>query len=255
MHKAENNEIVAIIATMARTKQTEDLASKIPRPKVGDYKSSLLIWQIIEKYGPITGPDTIPFTTPDADCVNTSMQIYFRRTLKFEPVSEDEVRKIYFNKHFSWWCPTTKTISEIVDVVTEIDATKTILEVGCGRGMAAKLLMDAGLQVYATEPVVENICTFLRPDHITAEAAIEKYNTKTLLIAYPPQKGHHGEQMCNYCVKKFRGVQIIYVGEPHGGCTGNDEFFAELANWKLYKKIALRRWTGIGDAVYVYRRG
>lgn len=248
-------EALITVSAVTRVQTIQRRVQAMPKPSKKLYEGD--IWALLDKYGPKGGPDAIPFETPDADCQVATMRIFYRRMMKMEPVTDDEVCKDYFNHHFGWWCPTRETIAGIATLVTELDPeARTVLEVGSGRGMAAQLLREAGLNIRTAEPEVMHIQRlFLRSEAITGEAAVAKYPVQTLLMAYPPQKGHTGVEMSANCARRFAGAQLIYVGEPKGGSTGTDEFFSEIEKgWTLHKKIAIRRWSGIADAVYVYRR-
>jgi hypothetical protein len=48
---------------------------------------------------------------------------------------------------------------------------------------------------------------------------------------------------------------LLYVGEPAGGHTADDAFFAQLAQyWQVVEYVALPNWPGTHDALTVYRR-
>jgi hypothetical protein len=236
------------LGQVVRAQQLDVEAAKIPKPDATLYHDP---WLILEKYGPIENKYTVPFALPDEQALKAGMMVCFNKSRSLEPPSQDEINKVYYNKWFGWWCPTRQSITEISELIKDFD--NKVIDAGSGRGMTAKLLINAGVTVYAVD--TENIpeC-FHGPERLSAEKAIAKYPVQTLLLAYPPYSSHEGADMAVNCVRKFKGKQLIYIGEPRSGCTANDEFFNELKSWTLYRKIALRRWSGMADAIYVYRK-
>jgi hypothetical protein len=53
----------------------------------------------------------------------------------------------------------------------------------------------------------------------------------------------------------YRGATLIYVGEPAGGHTADDDFFTLLArDWRAVEQVVLPNWPGTRDRLTVYRR-
>jgi hypothetical protein len=53
----------------------------------------------------------------------------------------------------------------------------------------------------------------------------------------------------------YRGNTLLYIGEPAGGHTADEAFFAQLARvWLAVEQVAIPNWPGTHDALTVYRR-
>lgn len=51
------------------------------------------------------------------------------------------------------------------------------------------------------------------------------------------------------------GNYLIYVGEGHGGCTGDDWFFTKLhADFEEVDSVDIPSWWGIHDHCVIYKK-
>ena len=220
---------------------------------------------LIDPNGPQTTRWTISHDVPDdktlalSKAMLAAMVEYSRSEGKAskEELSQDITKEI-FRKTFAWWLPYRVTLDGIVQCVLEVDPeNKEILEIGSGRGLAARLLQNEGLKVYATDaepyPPTNSFCSVETLNH---RKALKKYEgVKTLMIGWPPGEREKGERMAVESLYYFTGAQIIYIGEPRGGKTATDTFFNLLDKpwWVLVKRLPVRRWPREVDCVYVYR--
>jgi len=159
---------------------------------------------------------------------------------------DDFLRREKYVKGYGWAVPDRKSIEKIKQFV----GNDQVLEIGSGLGTWAKLLQDEGIYVTPTDISVENSHTEVyEENHINS---INTFNNHTvLMMVWPP----YDSPMATEALKAFKGNKLIYVGEGHGGCTGNDCFFDILYdNWELIEKVHIKQWYGLHDSLYLYVR-
>ncbi|ADD40677.1 hypothetical protein [Stackebrandtia nassauensis] len=138
---------------------------------------------------------------------------------------------------------------ETVQWVSEVCGSQTIVELGAGRGYWAKHLRQSGVTIDAYDikpPTSDQSETYAAPGVLPGTWAdvdvLEKLEpdelgARTLLLCWPPG---WGDTMASEALKTFEdagGEQLIYVGEPQGGKTGDDLFFDGLAaRWRMESK-------------------
>jgi hypothetical protein len=109
-----------------------------------------------------------------------------------------------------------------------------IVEPGAGAGYWAWQLAQAGVDVAAYEPKdvagnhhVDGDPWFplLRGDHeVTAQ-----HPDRSLLLCWPT----YGDPWAEQALAAYKGSQLFYIGEGHGGCCADDGFFERLrAEWE-----------------------
>lgn len=144
-----------------------------------------------------------------------------------------------------------------VDSIARFASDRRILDIGCGRGTWSALLMLAGCRVEAYDSfddghIREGDCIVQAGVAEGSEAVASRSKVDdVLLLSWPP----HWNDLAEDSLKAFRGDRLVYIGEKWGGCTGTDEFFDLLdLQWRLVKKVKLRNFGLINDAVWMYRR-
>lgn len=71
------------------------------------------------------------------------------------------------------------------------------------------------------------------------------------MLCWPP----YDAEMATRALARYKGSCVIYIGEGAGGCTGDDDFHAELAaKWNLATSCEIPQWDGLHDEVFVYVR-
>jgi hypothetical protein len=71
------------------------------------------------------------------------------------------------------------------------------------------------------------------------------------MLCWPP----YADGMAQQALARYGGARVIYIGEDEGGCTGDDDFHAALAEqWKLTASYEIPQWDGLHDDVRVYVR-
>lgn len=80
--------------------------------------------------------------------------------------------------------------------------------------------------------------------------AARAHPDRTLLLVWPPMHETTVEALTAYSGERF-----VYVGEPQGGCTGDEAFFEQLSrDWDLVTMRSIPQWSGINDLMEVYKR-
>jgi hypothetical protein len=144
------------------------------------------------------------------------------------------------------------------DTIEEIRPYGPILEVGAGTGYWAYELTRAGVSVLATDPeplhhhgchnpypFQKHWCTVKKQ---TAASAIRKNPDMNVLTVWPEYNASWTGKM----LEKYTAKHLIYVGEPAGGCTGDDNFHQQLeTRFELVKQIDIPQFFGIHDYLYI----
>lgn len=141
---------------------------------------------------------------------------------------------------------------EWISLVTD---RQQFVESGSGSGNLARDCNRFGLPVIATEP-------YPKSEHYqwvnqqptlpcTGQEAVLIHPEHSLLYSWPEYQEPHTAEI----LKLFSGQFIVYIGEPAGGCTGDDEFHAILENrFRLTGARQISRFPNISDSIFIFRR-
>ena len=150
---------------------------------------------------------------------------------------------------YSWAIPN----EEAINVITKYSP---VVEIGCGTGYWARLLVENGCEITPVDKYIKNnpYEHEIKWTHILEgdeDELTETPSDTNLFLCWPP----YDEPIAYNCLKKFKGKYLIYVGENRGGCTATDDFFDELeSNWEKIETVCIPRWAGIHDTLKVYKR-
>lgn len=148
---------------------------------------------------------------------------------------------------YAYAIPSPETLAWVGDFA----AGRTLLELGAGRGYWANQLANTGCRVMAYDseppneavnpsfPVMSGQKAIWHPvEGLEAYATADKSDA-VLFLCWPPG---WGDPMASEALAAFErdgGSQLVFVGEPQGGKTGDDAFFASLADrWELVAEDA-----------------
>jgi len=208
------------------------------------------LWDKIKKYGPHGESEELAIKD-----IMEKMNLSRDEAIKYFNENDflsDFYRRDAFVKNYGWGTPTKEAIEKIKQFVRN----DTILEIGSGSGLWAKLLKDEGLNIIATNKPFEKKedykTKFTDVQELNHLRAIQKYGYhNVLMISWPL----YDDPMAYESLKDFQGNKLIFIGEEQGGCTGCDNFF-DLLNqeWKLYETINLPNWYGIYDSLLLFVR-
>ncbi|WP_280269473.1 class I SAM-dependent methyltransferase [Nocardia wallacei] len=139
---------------------------------------------------------------------------------------------------------------------------RRVLDIGAGRGYWAHQLDRIGVPVlaYDSEPPQRqrNMCFPATPGQPVTwhpvgdldDLAAAPWSGSVLLLCWPPG---WGDAMASQLLTEFRGAggeQLIYIGEPPGGKTGDDAFFDLLGTgWRIADTDAnFVPWWNLNDS-------
>lgn len=141
---------------------------------------------------------------------------------------------------YSWAVPN----EEAILYLSEFDS---LIEVGAGSGYWAYCINQAGGSVEATDIDPPNETW---QDVEAVDVADLDLGGEAVLMIWPPY-----DEMMAACVAGDAPNHILYVGEPHGGCTGNGEFFTILNDkYGLVAKVDIPSYVGVNDDLFHYVR-
>lgn len=160
-------------------------------------------------------------------------------------------------QQYCWTIPDPWTLQFIAE-----QSGGRLIDPLAGTGYWGYLLGQLGINVASTDRYPPTRGESLNPwhphvvQHTTVKAmdarhAVTGYLDRTLLLAWPPHRDHTGYDI----VRDYPGDRIIYIGEPRGGCTGDDAMFLELEQkWQEVDAIQPVQYEGYHDIVQVFDR-
>lgn len=143
---------------------------------------------------------------------------------------------------YAWAIPDQEAIEVIASYFP-------IVEIGAGTGYWAALIRQLGGEIccYDIKPPEQNWfkVSVGYPEHI------KDHSNSTLFLCWPP----YAEPMATDCLKLYSGKILLYVGEGHWGCTGDDNFHELLEKeFEEIRCVEIPQWSGLHDYLWVYRR-
>jgi hypothetical protein len=157
---------------------------------------------------------------------------------------------------YSWSVPSPDAVDFVVK-----HSNGSILDPMAGTGYWEFLLRQAGVDCDAFDLIPpdlgpENLFHIDADTHVEVIPAAAEVSAalavagQTLFLSWPPMSDAGAR-----AVKAYPGNRLIYIGEGHGGCTGDDEFFDLLdTQWQMGDVHKLPQWSGIHDFISVYDR-
>jgi len=137
-----------------------------------------------------------------------------------------------------------------------------VLEIGAGLGYWCSSLRAAGCSEVLASDIVEPDSNhwvsgqpyisdlIVTPD---TEALVKSCHQHTLLMQWIPPR-----QSAIYAINALRltdAGNVFVVGEPKGGASANENFFAVLQeSWIKKRRLTLPRFPGVLDSLYHYAR-
>lgn len=145
------------------------------------------------------------------------------------------------------------------DLVTELVKYGPIVSVGSGFAYTESIAISQGADIICTDinPTKKNgWCRngefHCKVEKISADKAVQKYKDRNVFMAWPP----YDNPMAYHVASEMEvGKYLIYVGEGHGGCTGDDNFFEYLySNFEEVESFKIPQWSGIRDYCDIYKK-
>lgn len=194
--------------------------------------------------------------------------------------SENYKARENFSRNFGWAVPTKEAVEKLHSFI----GGDQVLEAGAGKGVWAKLMQDAGIDIIPTDihsgvqqgseedmksqvhpenhywrkEVMEDMNPDISRDTYTpiyrmdAEESLRQFGSaNVLMMVWPP----YDDPMAANALRVFKGSKLIYIGEGSGGCTGDDCFHDILwKEWQEVDIVCIPQWQGIHDCLYLYTR-
>lgn len=156
-----------------------------------------------------------------------------------------------FVKRFAWAIPNEEAF-------TELAKHGPLVECGAGAGYWAHELHKRGVDVlaYDSSPYKNLWCSGDKWALVTPgdESIASIHADRTLFLCWPPYDEVMALRALRYHASAG-GTKIAYVGEGHGGCTGDDGFHEALENeYNEISYVEIPRWAGIRDYLWIYER-
>lgn len=198
-------------------------------------------------------------TKSETDIYNQLEVFGPKKSCKFE-IKENMnelVRRDFYTEMLAWSVPS----QNIVVALSSYLHGKTVMSIGCGRGLWEFLLMRQRIHVIPIDiemprplrflPELNPIyCEFVQMSHTEA---IQRYNVDDVLfLNWSP----YLSPMAFESLKSKNWLCVIYIGEDKGGCTADDNFHDYLE--ERYDLVSdskipeLPHWWSIHDFISVY---
>jgi len=197
---------------------------------------------------------------------NTGFSDFFHTTFRsgrFPYYSEYSKRELpsYFERFsfiedFGYYLP----CMEVVNYIKKMD-TKWV-SVGCGRGYFERILQLHGVDVIATDIVSVDSNMYFRGglhrntpyidiELLSASDAVTKYHDRNVIFSWVSYEEPWGYEALKL-IKS--GRKVINIGEPYGGCTGDDDFNNYLSTkCQVIERLPHEPFYGIHDSVHLYK--
>jgi hypothetical protein len=224
------------------------------------------LWSIIGELGPDSSfyheeqdysvsseSSSLSESESDETMAKRANQSRTKRDTPFSRKLQSEYQKRrFFTNLLAWAVPSPEAIAAIQQFV----GSTPILEIGSGRGLWAHLLQLNQVPMIPTDQTPRQM-TFTRIEAIEATAAVEKYlQPGGCLMTCWPDSGHsYATEAVKRGLDKGLLDKVIYIGEPEGGCTGDDEFHEIMEKqFTLVQQVKIPQWWGIHDDLRLYQR-
>ena len=161
-------------------------------------------------------------------------------------------RRVWCVRRYAFAIPTEAALSTLA-------CCAPIVELGAGTGYWAYLLRRRGVDCLAFDAAPPD--RLPNPHHFGAVTwtAVERggievlrnHADRALLLCWPPYR----DPFAASALAAYAGATLLYIGEPAGGHTADDAFFARLErDWLPLHEVALPNWPGTSDRLVVYQR-
>lgn len=215
-----------------------------------------VLWNLIAELGPDPSfkDEVGDSTESDSDYENpckkkkkTRTETAFYRKLRVE-----YKKRNLFTSTLSWAIPSMIAIQAIREFV----GSTPIVEIGAGRGLWSHLLQMNQVTVIPTD-IEAPSATFTPIELSDATTAVEKYLRPggCLLTCWPNVCSDYATNALKVALEKDLIDKVIYIGEPEGGCTGDDEFHEIMEqHFVRIQQVEIPQWWGIHDTLNLYQK-
>jgi hypothetical protein len=161
-------------------------------------------------------------------------------------------RRIWCVRRYAFAVPTPAALATLAHLAP-------IVELGAGTGYWAYLLRRRGVDCVAYDlappdrlPNPSRFHPFTWTEVAAGDVDVLRHHAdRTLFLCWPPYR----HPLASQALTSYAGATLVYVGEPAGGRTADEQFFDLLArSWVATQQVALPNWPGTHDQLTVYRR-
>lgn len=167
---------------------------------------------------------------------------------------------------YAWTAPTEEAIDRLVEC-------GPLIEIGAGTGYWASLIEQRGGDVvcfdkHPPQGITSDEANWhaaQKPFHPVAQGGPDdaaRYPERTLFLCWPPYDDPMGaDAIAAYY--EAGGRQVAYIGEPGGGCTGDDEMAAMLGIgpsgddgqfFAVVDSCDVNSWETMNDSLWIFER-
>ena len=149
-----------------------------------------------------------------------------------------------FVREFSWAIPN-------IEAIKAIRKYAPIVEIGSGGGYWGYLIEQDGTSIELFDNRTDTFQKIWKVSQQGGPEVLSRYFNHSLLLCWPP----YNSTMASDCLRNFQGKYVIYIGEPEGGCTADDDFFMILKeHFKLIETVEIPQWPNIHDSILIYKK-
>lgn len=109
---------------------------------------------------------------------------------------------------------------------------KKVLDLMSGRGMISAVLQTLDVDITPIDNGSWGLSEIVETQRMSCVEAIKKFNPDVVICAWPDdsvrEQSETFEDVCRYIFDNALPTEILYIGEPAGGCNASDNFPYEM---------------------------
>ena len=127
-----------------------------------------------------------------------------------------------------------------------------------GRGMISAVLQTLGVDITPVDNGSWGLDEIVETQRMSCVEAIRKYKPDVVICAWPDDnvrdQSETFKDVCDYIFDNDLPIDVLYVGEPAGGCNASDNFTYEM-DWDGSLMEGYATLSYLHDAPAWIRRG
>lgn len=135
---------------------------------------------------------------------------------------------------------------------------KKVLDLMSGRGMISAVLQTLGVDITPVDNGSWGLDEIVETQRMSCVEAIRKYKPDVVICAWPDDnvrdQSETFKDVCDYIFDNDLPIDVLYVGEPAGGCNASDNFTYEM-DWDGSLMEGYATLSYLHDAPAWIRRG
>ena len=105
---------------------------------------------------------------------------------------------------------------------------KKVLDLMSGRGMISAVLQSLGVDITPVDNGSWGLDEIVETQRMSCIEAIKEFKPDVVVCAWPDDnvrdQSETFEDVCRYIFDNALPIEILYIGEPAGGCNASDSF-------------------------------